>query len=174
MNKFGWPCFVNLDRPLSFGRRTSSKKKKLIAFLLLSIEWNRMSIRFGVKTFNLVHKKDSDSMEKRKKIWKQVHVQGIWCTAHTDYVHVVWIFLKFSFRSIVIQVCRHSQGQWKGGLVFSFNSKVYFYMMTPPPLYSTLWWPSRKSSQSDECVGSRPMDWHLYKASPRPHKLPRM
>lgn len=37
--------------------------------------------------------------------------------------------------------------------------------MKPPPEYSTLVWGSTNASQSDACVGSRPIDWHLYRAN---------
>lgn len=43
----------------------------------------------------------------------------------------------------------------------------------PPPEYSILCWGSMNASQSEEWVGKRPMDWHLYNARPRPTSWPR-
>lgn len=37
--------------------------------------------------------------------------------------------------------------------------------MKPPPEYSTRACGSTNASQSDACVGNRPIDWHLYKAN---------
>jgi len=45
--------------------------------------------------------------------------------------------------------------------------------MKPPPEYSTLVWGSTNASQSDACVGSRPIDWHLYRANAIFTKCPR-
>lgn len=43
----------------------------------------------------------------------------------------------------------------------------------PPPEYSSWDCGSTKANQSDACVGSRPILWHLYSARPQQTMLPR-
>lgn len=43
-----------------------------------------------------------------------------------------------------------------------YTHQIY---MKPPPEYSTRACGSTNASQSDACVGNRPIDWHLYKAN---------
>jgi len=47
----------------------------------------------------------------------------------------------------------------------SWSISSHQMYMKPPPEYSNLVWGSTNASQSDACVGSRPIDWHLYRAN---------
>jgi len=46
------------------------------------------------------------------------------------------------------------------------------YNIRPPEPHSILCWGSTNASQSEACVGRRPITWHLYTASATPDKLP--